>query len=68
MSGPNWRKHFCFHVDACPVSVGGTLPQLNDNGQERAITYFSMRMFPAEENYSANDRELLGVIYFFTAI
>lgn len=44
--------------------MSGTLTQKDDDGKERAIAYFSRRLSPAEENYSANDRELLAMIYF----
>lgn len=28
------------------------------------MSFFSKRLSPSEENYSANDRELLGLVYF----
>lgn len=64
ISPPNWTEPFRCHVDACQVSFGETLSQIDDNGQEWAIAYFSKRLSSAEENYSTNDREFLGLIYF----
>eukprot|EP00171_Calliarthron_tuberculosum_P001356 IDg1356t1 len=61
---PDWGKTFYCHTDACQVSVGGTLTQLESEGRDRAIAYFSRRLTPAEENYTANDRELLALVYF----
>lgn len=61
---PDWSKLFRCHMDACQVSVGGTLTQLDENGRERVIAYFSKRLSKAEEGYTANDRELLGLVYF----
>lgn len=64
MASPNWSKLFCCHVDASKIAVGVTLTQLDLLGHEIAIAYFSIRLSPTEENYSTNDRELLGLIYF----
>lgn len=61
---PNWKKPFRGHVDASEFGVGGTLTQLDDAGRERAIAFFSKKLSPAERNYTANDRELLGLVYF----
>lgn len=63
MQSPDWNLPFRCHVDASQLAVGGTLTQISENG-EHAISYFSKRLSPEEENYSANDRELLGLIYF----
>lgn len=52
---------FKCHVDASQYSIGGTLTQTAD-GSERVIAYFSRKLNEAQNNYSANDRELLGMI------
>lgn len=62
MRAPDWALSIRCHIDACQLAVGGTLTQVSETG-EHAI-YFLKRLSPAEENYSANDRELLGLIYF----
>eukprot|EP00171_Calliarthron_tuberculosum_P005960 IDg5960t1 len=61
---PDWSKSFCCYTDACQVSVGGTLTQLDESSRERVIAYFSKGLSKAEEDYTANDRELLGLVYF----
>ena len=61
---PDWKKPFRGHIDASESAVGGTLTQLDDDGNERAIAFFSKKLSQAEQNYTANDRELLGLIYF----
>lgn len=63
MRHPNWSKPFRGHTDASQSAVGGTLTQVID-GKEHAIAYFSKRLSEAEENYSANDRELLALVRF----
>ena len=62
--GPDWEKTFRGHIDASTEAVGGTLTQLDNDGKDRVIAFFSKKLSPAEQNYSANDRELLGLIYF----
>lgn len=32
--------------------------------RDRVIGFFSKKLSPAEQNYTANDRELLGLVYF----
>jgi len=61
---PDWNKPFRGHVDASNMAVGGTLTQLDGNGRDRVIAFFSKKLAPAEQNYTANDRELLGLIRF----
>ena len=61
---PSWKKPFRCHVDACQIAVGGTLTQTDDEGQERVIAYFSKKLSDAEADYTANERELLGLVYF----
>lgn len=51
-------------MDGCQVSVRGYLNQLDDNGEEYSVAFFSKRLSPVEDNYSANDWKLLGRIYF----
>lgn len=61
---PSWRKPFRCHVDASDHAVGGTLTQLDENGADRVIAYFSKKLSEAEKDYTANERELLGLVYF----
>lgn len=64
LAPPDWTKPFRCHVDAMQTAVGGTLTQLDANGHDRVIAYYSRRLNSAEENYTSNDRELLGLVYF----
>ena len=61
---PSWSKPFRCHVDASQKAVGGTLTQLDDNGAERVIAFFSKKLSNTERDYTANERELLGLVYF----
>ena len=44
--------------------MGGTLTQLDADGRDRVIAFFSKKLSLAEQNYTANDRELLGLVCF----
>ena len=61
---PDWKKPFRGHIDASERAVGGTLTQLDENGRDRVISFFSKKLAPEEVNYTSNDRELLGLIRF----
>lgn len=60
---PDWSRPFRCRTDACQFADGGSLTQYDGAGNERVVSYFLKRRSPAEENYSANDRELLGLVY-----
>lgn len=60
MQVPDWEWPFSCHVNALALAVGGTLTQLDSNGHDRVVAYFSKRLNSAEDNYSANDRELVA--------
>lgn len=64
LMAPSWRKPFRCHVDASQRAVGGTLTQLDENGNDRVVAYFSKKLADAEVRYTANERELLGLVYF----
>lgn len=64
MQPPDWHLPFRCQVDASSRAVGETLSQIDVNGHEQAIAYFSKRLSTTKENYSANDLEILGIVYF----
>ena len=61
---PDWSKSFRCHIDASQTAVGGTLTQLDENGRDHDIAFYSKNLFPTESVYTANDRELLELISF----
>ena len=63
LRSPDWSKPFRGHIDASQEAVGGTLTQPFPDG-EHPIAYSSQKLSPAERNYSASDRELLGLVSF----
>lgn len=50
---PDWSQPFRVHIDASQIDV---------EGRERAIAHSSQKLTAAEQNYTANERELLALI------
>ena len=61
LAAPQVNGTFIVHTDASDRRVGATLEQFTDTGR-RVIAYHSRRLNPAEENYSAYEREQLAII------
>lgn len=64
MQVTDWTRPFRRHTDAFQVPVGGTLTRIDADGEEGVVSFFSKRLSPAEENYTADNLELLGLLYF----
>ena len=60
---PNYGKPFIVSTDASSKAVGAVLSQLDDNGREHPIHYASRNLNEAEKNYSAFEREALGIVF-----
>ena len=60
----DWKKPFRGHFDGSQLTVRGTMTQLNDDGRHQVIDFYSKKQSPTEADYTANDRELLGLICF----
>lgn len=65
LAHPKFELSYKGHIDASQFAIGGTLTQIHE-GKERVISYFSRKLNDAQTNYTANDRELLGLIGFLT--
>lgn len=53
---------FRLNVDDHTFATGATLTKLDDNGRDSLIAFSSKNMSSAEQNYTADDRELLGIV------
>ena len=60
---PNFEKEFILATDASGFSVGSTLSQKDENGILRPVAFAGRCLKTHEKNYSATERELLGVVY-----
>ena len=63
MAYPTEDGSYILDTDACGVSIGAVLSQIQAN-QEKVIAYGSRTMSKSERNYCVTDRELLAVKYF----
>ena len=62
LATPDWNRPFVVHTDASQYATGATLTQPDADGIHRVIAYTSTKLNSAQQNYSANDRELLGLV------
>ena len=60
---PNFDKEFILATDASGISVGSTLSQKDEQGILRPVAFAGRCLKKHEKNYSATERELLGVVY-----
>lgn len=60
MGYPRGDCTYILDTDACDVSIGAVLSQLQE-GRERVIAYSSRTLNKAERNYCVTDKELLAV-------
>jgi len=63
---PNDHDFFILDTDACDVSVGAVLSQVQD-GMERVIAYASRSLSKQERNYCVTRKKLLAVVYYARA-
>ena len=54
---------FCA-TDASDFAIGGWLGQIDKDGNERVISYWSRRLIPAERAYPVHEREFLALVCF----
>lgn len=60
---PDFSRPFSVHCDASGYGIAGTLTQFLEDGLEHPIAYASRSLNRAERNYSATEREALGVVF-----
>jgi hypothetical protein len=63
MAYPRDEGGYILDTDACDVSIGAALSQIQD-GQEKVIAYGSRKLNKAETNYCVTDKELLALRHF----
>lgn len=62
LRNPDFNRTFHIQCDASDSGMGGVLFQLDDDGMERPIYYFSAKLNAAQRNYSVTERECLAVV------
>ena len=61
---PNKEGTFVLDTDASLHGVGGVLSQIQEDGQEKVISYASKNLSKTQENYCTTMRELLASVVF----
>ena len=62
LQGPDYSKEFVLHTDASNVGIGAVLSQLNEDGEDRPVAYFSRKLLPREKNFAAVDKGCLAIV------
>ncbi len=60
---PDYEKPFVVCTDASSKGINDVLSQADENGLDHLIHYASRALFSAESNYSASEKEALGVVF-----
>ena len=60
---PDFKKEFFLTTDASDIALGGYLHQLDEQGNDRPIAFFSKKLLDCEKRYAIIDREALSVVY-----
>ena len=61
---PDWAQLFTLHTDARTTTAGSVLTQQVNGGEPHwPVGYYSKRFSQAQQKASANDREVLVVLY-----
>ena len=58
---PDFTHQFILQTDASNRRVGAVLSQLDDEGIERPVAYYSRKLLPREKNYSAVEKECFAI-------
>ena len=61
LRSPDFTRPFVPQTDASERGVGAVLSQLDDNGDDHPVAYFSRKLLPREEKYSTVEKECLAI-------
>ena len=61
LRSPDFTRPFVLQTDASERGVGAVLSQLDDNGDDHPVAYFSRKLLPREEKYSTVEKECLAI-------
>ena len=61
LKSPDFSRQFILQTDASNRGVGAVLSQRDAEGVDRPVAYFSRKLLPREENYSAIEKECLAI-------
>jgi phospholipid-translocating ATPase len=58
---PDFQKEFIVQTDASHRGLGAVFSQLDEQGHNRPVAYYSHKLLPREEKYSAVEKECLAI-------
>lgn len=61
MMSPDFEKEFVLQTDASERGVGAVLSQLDDEGKDHPVAYFSRKLLPRETRYLTIEKECLAI-------
>ena len=61
MKSPDFEKRFILQTDASDRGIGAVLSQLDDDGIDRPIAFYSRKLLPREQRYSTIEKECLAI-------
>lgn len=59
---PRWDLPMILQCDASDIGIGAVLVQIDENGLENVVEYFSCKLTDREKKYSPTEKECLAVI------
>ena len=59
---PDFDREFTVQCDASDVGIAGVLTQIDDEGNERVISYYSKKLTKPEKKYTVTEKECLAVL------
>ena len=61
LKAPDFSKPFILQTDASDRGIGAVLSQIDENGDDHQIAYFSKNLLPREQRYSTVEKECLAI-------
>jgi len=61
LKSPDFERKFILQTDASDIGVGAVLSQLDEEGKECPLAYYSRKLLPREKRYSTVEKECLAI-------
>ena len=61
LMSPDFNRDFVLQTDALDRGVGAVLSQIDKEGVEHPVAYYSCKLFPREDKYSTVKKECLAI-------
>lgn len=61
LRSPDFDKNFILQTDASDIGIGAVMSQLDEEGQDYPLAYYSRKLLPREQKYSTVEKECLAI-------